>query len=142
MFTYNCFIFLVIFHRSKHHVTHLTVFCRSQKSKAINLIWVQRRFNITLMVLMDDLPMERGQISILILLLHELSALLTMRACSHLTSPQSHIPINKELNNQKELFWEFPTVLGPPLEGETQQTQVKNYFHCLLLTEETKKAEQ
>lgn len=151
MFTDNCFLFLVTFHRSLQSCPsalspQTTVFCRQQESKWINLIWVQGRFKITLMVLSDDLSMKWGQISILIFLLfHKHSALLTMRVSSHLISPQTCIPINKELNNQRELSpagEEIPTVLAPPLEGESEQTQVKNFvLTACSLTEETKKVQ-
>lgn len=68
-----------------------------------------------------------------------------MRVSSHLTSPQTCIPTNKELNNQRELSptgEEIPTVLAPPLEGESEQTQVKNFvLTACSLTEETKKVQ-
>lgn len=65
------------------------------------------------------------------LLLHEHSALLTMRVCSHLTSSLKqypNIPKTKEMNNQRETFQsveEIPTSIAPPLEEETEQTAQK-----------------
>lgn len=140
MFTDNCFIFLVIFHRSLQSCPSAlprqqTVFCSWQESNLINLIWIQGRFKITLMVLMDDMSMEWGQISILIfLILHEHSALWTMRVCSHLVSPQSHISIKKELNNQRELFQsveEIPTVLLLLLKERLSKHRSKILFLLL-----------